>query len=593
MRLPRLALRAAAALAIGLGASVVSSCSESPVDPTSKAPPRARFHADAQQLRAALDVQVRYTPQMMRIPGVVGTAVGLLPNGQPAVRLFLASADVGGLPSTLDGIPVSAVVTGMFMARSNPTARVRPAPLGFSVGHFAITAGSIGARVVDGTGNVFVLSNNHVLANSNDASLGDAIYQPGPFDGGSSADQIATLFAFKPIDFSGGANTFDAALGLTTAANTDNASPTDDGYGQPNTHIYGDANSDGVFDDVNALLGLPVQKFGRTTKLTKGQITGINGTVTVCYEVISIFCVKAATFTNQFIIDAAGFSGGGDSGSLIVSDDGTASPVALLFAGSSTQTIANRIDFVLNFFGVTIDGGNTPPPAPVTDVAITSVSAPASVAQGNSANVVVTIRNAGNQNIAGSFDVTLQDATDGVAIGTQSVATLAAGASTTRSFTWNPTTSTTLGAHTLTAAHSLVDDDPSNDSRSATSTVTAPGTATGMHVGDLDGSAMPGNGNSWSATVEVTIHDANHNPINGATVKGIWNISGLNSNTCTTGDLGGNGSCIVLFPGVRRSNTFVTYHVLNVIKAGQTFNSANNHDVDGSSNGTIIRVNRP
>jgi hypothetical protein len=104
---------------------------------------------------------------------------------------------------------------------------------------------------------------------------------------------------------------------------------------------------------------------------------------------------------------------------------------------------------------------------------------------------------------------------------------------------------------------------------------------------------MSGGGNSWSATVEITIHDANHNPINGATVKGIWNISGLNSNTCTTGELGGNGSCIVLFPGVRRSNTFVTYHVLNVIKAGQTYNSANNHDVDGSSNGTIIRVNRP
>src|SRR3989441_7323249 len=128
---------------------------------------------------------------------------------------------------------------------------------------------------------------------------------------------------------------------------------------------------------------LNVQKYGRTTKLTHGQITGINATVDVCYEVFIIFCVKSARFVDQLVIEPGSFSGGGDSGSLIVTDDQNKNPVGLLFAGSSTQTIANRIDLVLNNFGVHVDGGAPPPPpAPVTDVAVTSVTAPAAVTQG-------------------------------------------------------------------------------------------------------------------------------------------------------------------------------------------------------------------
>src|SRR5262249_23635534 len=301
---------------------------------------------------------------------------------------------------------------------------------------------------------------------------------------------------------------------------------------------------------------------------------------------------KSATYTNQLIVDASGFSGGGDSGSLIVTDDGTFSPVGLLFAGSSTQTIVNRIDFVLNYFGVSIDGRNSPPPAPVTDLSVTSVTVPSSVAQGSTANVSVTVRNTGNQNVASSFTVSLQDATDNVAVGSQNVAGLAPGASTTLTFPWSTSASTSLGVHTLTAMQSFADDVPGNDSRSATSTVTAPGTATAMHVGDLDATTSS-SGNSWSATVTITIHDANHNPLNGAVVKGIWGVQGLNSNTCTTGETGGNGTCIVLFPSLRRSTTSVTYHVLNVTKSGQTYNQADDHDPDGDSNGIIIKVFRP
>src|SRR5207302_6563218 len=227
----------------------------------------------------------------------------------------------------------------------------------------------------------------------------DAALQPGPYDGGTApADQIGTLAAFNTIDFSGGANTIDAAIARSSTTNLDNATPADDGYGAPNAAIFGDANGDGVFDDETALLGLSVQKYGRTTKLTHGQITGINATVTVCYEVFFGFCIKSARFVDQLVIEPGTFSGGGDSGSLIVTDDGNKNSVALLFGGSSTLTSDKRLDLVLNPFAVRVDGGAPPPPpTPVTDVAVTSVTGPAAVTQGATVNVGVTVKNVGNQ----------------------------------------------------------------------------------------------------------------------------------------------------------------------------------------------------
>src|SRR5258705_13754026 len=101
------------------------------------------------------------------------------------------------------------------------------------------------------------------------------------------------------------------------------------------------------------------------------------------------------------------------------------------------MAIGNRIDLVLNRFGVTIDGFDPPPPGPFTDVSVTNVGGPSSVALGSAANVTVTVKNFGNQNVS-SFDVTLQDATDNVTVGTQSVASLVAGASATLTFSWTP-----------------------------------------------------------------------------------------------------------------------------------------------------------
>src|SRR5260370_18907592 len=213
--------------------------------------------------------------------------------------------------------------------------------------------------------------------------------------------------------------------------------------------MYGGGNGDGLFDDVNALLGLNVQKYGRTTHLTHGQITGVNATVTVCYENA---CLKSARYVDQLIISPGGFSGGGDWGWLIVTDDANLNPVALLFAGSATVTIANRIDLVLNRFGVMIDGFAPPPPGPLTDLAVISVSGPSSVVQGSAASVTVIVKNFGNQDVTSPFDVTLQDTTAHVTAATQPVAGRPVAASATLTFAWTPTTTANP---TLDGRHSL------------------------------------------------------------------------------------------------------------------------------------------
>src|SRR5881394_2559824 len=445
----------------------------------------------------ALAVQRRHTDDLLAIPGVVGTAITRQPDGHAGMVLLLERAGIAGLPQVLEGVPVGQRVTGRLMAFSDPTKRQRPAPMGFSVGHPAITAGTIGARARDALGRVYILSNNHVLANSNGASIGDPEYQPGPYDGGTSADQIATLTDFQVISFaSNGSNTIDAAIALSSTDLLDNAVPSDDGYGMPNSKIYGDSDGDGFFDDPSALLGLNVQKYGRTTRLTHGQITGINATVTICYAVSGFTWTKTARYVDQLIITPGTFSAGGDSGSLIVTDDANLNPVALLFAGSSSVTIANRIDLVLNRFGVTIDGFAPPPPGPLTDLAVTSVAGPSTVVN-TTATVTVTVKNFGNQDVSG-FDVGLADTTDHVTVGTQTVAGLVAGATTNVAFAWTPSSA---GDHVLVGKHTRSDDKASNNQRFATIPVAA--AVTDVAVSSISPSGAPIEGHVVDVAVTV------------------------------------------------------------------------------------------
>ena len=296
-------------------------------------------------LARAIEAQERHTPGLLGQPGIVGTGVGVNPQGVPVIRVYVVTPGVPA-PQALDNIPVERVVTGQIVAHCYRDECPRPVPLGVSTGHPDITAGTIGARVTDGT-NVYALSNNHVYADQNRASIGDSVLQPGSVDGGSAPDNtIGTLAAYEPINFSGADNHIDAAIASTTTAMVQNV--TFSGY-KPTSTL------------VEAILGLSVKKEGRTTGVTTGQVSEVNVTVNVCYAGSPI-CTKLARFVNQFAVSGS-FSAGGDSGSLIVTSPAN-NPVGLLFAGSSNRTIGNRIQAVLNILGVSIDDGSGGPPPP-------------------------------------------------------------------------------------------------------------------------------------------------------------------------------------------------------------------------------------
>ena len=331
----------AAVLLAAFGLYACTDAGEELLTPPSSLDSAAPEAPGLQDFGPAIRAADRHTAALMQNPAIVGTGVGLNEEGKPSVRLFLAHHHARDLPDHLDGVPVSSVVTGPFVVRQDRTARARPAPIGFSVGHPDITAGTLGARVTDGN-NVYILSNNHVLADSNDGDIGDSSLQPGSFDGGSDPeDAIGNLHAYYEIVFgSGGENEMDAAIALVDGADVSGSTPDTDGYGSPTTN------------PVSPAVGMDVQKYGRTTGHTTGTVEEINVTVTVCFAGF-IFCTQSATFVNQFTVTPGDFSDGGDSGSLIVTSGND--PVGLLFAGSSTRTIANPIQVVLDYFGVEID----------------------------------------------------------------------------------------------------------------------------------------------------------------------------------------------------------------------------------------------
>ena len=296
--------------------------------------------------------------KLMRMSNVVAVGVGFkIAGGVQTNELCVVVSVIKKLPviqlpesarvpKALGAVQTDVVETGKIFALQDPKEKMRPARPGVSIGHYQITAGTFGC-LVQRNGQVYILSNNHVLANSNAGQLGDAILQPGPHDGGTSADQIGTLEQFVPVGFSGssgcspfafllrlfglskplinepGNNTVDCAIAKPLSADLVNA----------------DILQIGIPTGVGtATLGTQVQKSGRTTGLTTDQIIQIDVTVSVDYG------GKIATYKNQLM--AGAMSQGGDSGSAVL--DMNKQVVGLLFAGSNTTTIMNPIQFVLD-----------------------------------------------------------------------------------------------------------------------------------------------------------------------------------------------------------------------------------------------------
>lgn len=329
----------------------------------------------------AVETKEEHWPTIMAKPNVVGVGVGVKqadsePTGEMSIivmvrrKIPLAGLDPGeAVPARLDGVPTDVVQVGEIRAQQGHTGRWRPCPGGVSIGHFRITAGTFGCVVRDRrSGARLILSNNHVLANSNDAAIGEPILQPGPTDGGRvDNDRIATLERFCPIDFTVAPPTCGIANRVVELGNRIAQSlgshhrliayrENPMAVNQVDAAVARPLNDADILDEIyqigtvsgttTASLGMAVRKSGRTTGLTTGTINVIAATVSVSYG-----SGRTATFENQLV--AGPMSQGGDSGSLLVEAGGLRA-VGLLFAGSEQTTIFNPIQAVLDCLEVSL-----------------------------------------------------------------------------------------------------------------------------------------------------------------------------------------------------------------------------------------------
>ncbi|MGH3664704.1 MAG: serine protease [Egibacteraceae bacterium] len=221
------------------------------------------------------------------------------------------------------------------------TGRVRPAMGGYSCGHPKVTAGTIATGCRPATpfpgipSRYFLLSNNHVLANSNFAAIGDPTLQPGVADGGTvAADTIGRLAQFVPIKYK---------TATTAPLNYVDAAISQVPFHLLNREIFYIGYVRRLY--IAPKVGDILQKTGRTTNYTTGRVTDINATLDV-----GGYVGGTARFARQILTTA--MSAGGDSGSLVTNleEEG----VGLLFAGSNSVTVMNHLHYVQAFLGVRI-----------------------------------------------------------------------------------------------------------------------------------------------------------------------------------------------------------------------------------------------
>lgn len=324
--------------------------------------------ADRERFRLARD-------QMVRIhgadPNVNGVALGLRHRDgrradEPVVAVYVSRKRPPGLvardrllPSslTVEGsqVPIDVVQAGPFYALGSRTLglrapapsvlehteRIRPVRTGSSVAHVDVTAGTMGCLVRDNTDDSLqLLSNNHVLANVNQAEVGDAVLQPGPADGGADPDdRVATLTRWIEIDADG--NRVDCAIAapieddlVSEEVMDDQMDPVAPNHQAVGLLFAGDCTGRvfgcrmaGVVDELDVTLvagddavaepdvDMVVEKVGRTTEYTSSVIERVDAEITVDFGDFD------AAFIECFEVPGLGHPG--DSGSVIcVGGDG-------------------------------------------------------------------------------------------------------------------------------------------------------------------------------------------------------------------------------------------------------------------------------
>ena len=308
-------------------------------------------------------------PFTATVTGTANTAVNWEVAGVPGGNTTVGTISTVGLytaPNVLPN-PTTVVVTAVSQAdtsktgtgrvqvfKSNPNqnAQSLPVELGTSGGNVDdisgrfCCGGTLGS-LLSRDGNFYILSNNHVLARSDQAAPGEPISQPGIIDTNCSTagtNTVANLTSFANLQASG--NNVDAAIALivpgavdltgnilllggTATGSTPDSGPPHQGRG------------------ILASVGTPVAKSGRTTGLTCSTVATTNLNTSVSYQTHCNGTTSfSVTYRNQVAVSGSGFSAGGDSGSLIV-DQSTADPIALLYGGSDTDTVGNPVADVL------------------------------------------------------------------------------------------------------------------------------------------------------------------------------------------------------------------------------------------------------
>ena len=316
----------------------------------------------ARELKARLSQRLSEAPTVAAssVGGATrwsGVALGLRPVGPDQVHLAIRVIDQSDADLVLRGLDdvsrkeVDVRVIGRVHPLSSPGTspgelqqRVRPLRPGLSIGHPDVTAGTLGGFVRrPGTEGLLVLSNNHVLADSDAADEGDPALQPGVADGGTAADRIGALRAFVRLTADPG-NLVDAAVAaLDPGVEADPA-------GYPGGALLATVAAADDLDPEEL-----VEKVGRTTGHTRGRITAVEvDGVGVQYD------DGVHTFDDQVELEGltGAFSAGGDSGSVIWRSRDRA-PLGLLFAGSTEGgsagggvTFANPLATVLRDLGV-------------------------------------------------------------------------------------------------------------------------------------------------------------------------------------------------------------------------------------------------
>lgn len=327
-------------------------------------------------LSAALSAKQNNLQRLLARPNVVACGIGYKvtaegPTDDVAVvvsvvrklpRAQLAESDL--VPREIDGVRTDVIETGIFRALQGHQDRWRPVvPPGVSLGHENVTAGTFGCLVRRGN-ELFILSNNHVLADVNQGKAGDPILQPGRHDGGTPEDRFATLADYVPLDFGGDVPTcnvagaveqiLNALAGATGSSHrlmayqqTAGSNQVDAALARPDDpalvtpEIFKIGRPQGVRQ---AGLGMAVKKSGRTTGYTEGRIIQIDVTSQIAYG------PGKATFHGQLM--ASRMSAPGDSGSAVLDTENYV--VGLLFAGSDAATLVNPIQPVLQALNIEI-----------------------------------------------------------------------------------------------------------------------------------------------------------------------------------------------------------------------------------------------